>query len=262
MDMTGFMELIITGIIAIGMALVGYIVSVLVVRLVRPLANRLLEPGLASFAVSIARAAVLLLTLKLIVDQTGAAGVLVILVTAITGAFALGSERIASDVVAGVNLFLLHYYHVGDLVTIGEHHGQINAISLTHTSLRTNNRDQIIIPNSEVLGQVIVNHTGIVGARLAADIPIEGLHNRQQTMTMLLEIANTFEPQLRGPGNKPTVALKEVSIGRGTHLSIYTVRVIVPEQSYGEDEKLFLHMICAIETYNTEVSEVPASIAA
>ena len=54
MDMTGFMELIITGIIAIGMALVGYIVSVLVVRLVRPLANRLLEPGLASFAVSIA----------------------------------------------------------------------------------------------------------------------------------------------------------------------------------------------------------------
>jgi small-conductance mechanosensitive channel len=43
---------------------------------------------------------------KIILDSTGAAGLVVVLVTAITGAFAIGSERVAADLVAGVTLFV------------------------------------------------------------------------------------------------------------------------------------------------------------
>jgi small conductance mechanosensitive channel len=247
MDTTALTGIFLTAIIAISMAIGGYFVSMLAVRIVKPIAHRFLEPGLANFVASLARAAVLLLTLKLIIDQTGAAGVLVILVTAITGAFALGSERIASDVVAGINLFLLRYYRVGDLVTIGSHHGKVIYISLTHTSLSNRDRDKFIIPNSEVLGQVIVNHTGIPGARLKANILIEGEHDRDEVMAHLMEVASAFEPQLRGPGDAPSVLLKDAATAYGTKVSTYQVMVIVPEANYGEDSKLFLHMRRALE---------------
>jgi small conductance mechanosensitive channel len=250
MDTSFLTDIFINGIIAIGMGIAGYVVSMVVVQIVRPIARRFLEPGLANFVVSLARVAVLLLTLKLIVDQTGAAGVLVILATALTGAFALGSERIASDIVAGVNLLMLRYYRVGDRVTIGDQHGDITNISLTHTSLSNQNRDQIIIPNSEVLGQVIVNHTGVPGARLQADIPIEGAHDRDELVGMLLESANSFEPQLRGPNDAPSVILKEISWEDGSSVSTYSVLVIVPESHYGRDHTLLLHIMRLLDAWN------------
>jgi small-conductance mechanosensitive channel len=247
MDATALTGMFFSAIIAIAMAIAGYFASILAVRIVRPIAERFLEPGLSSFVISLARASVLLLTLKLIIDQTGAAGVLVIIVTAITGAFALGSERIASDVVAGINLFMLRYYRVGDLVTIGKHHGRIVYISLTHTSLSNRDRDKIIIPNSEVLNQVIVNHTGIPGARLKADIPIEGDHDRDEVMGFLYESARSYEPQLRGSGDEPSIVLKDVISNQGNRTSIYQIYVIVPEANYGEDHRLFLHLRRAVE---------------
>jgi len=247
------------GIIAISIAIAGYFAAMLAARLARSIVTRFLEPGLAGFVTSIVRTAVLLFTLKLIIDQTGAAGVLVILATAITAAFALGSERIASDVVAGINLFMLRYYRVGDLVTIGSNRGHIINISLTHTSMSNGERDKIIIPNSEVLGQVIVNHAGIPGARLRASIKINGVHNREELMDVMLESAKMFEPQLRGPDDLPTVDLKNINRDGGANLSEYIVQVIVPESLYGSHDKLFLHLTRALDTRASALQQSAAA---
>ena len=56
MDMTVLTNLVMTGIIAIGIAIAGYVAALLSARLVRPIAERFLEPGLANFAVGIVRA--------------------------------------------------------------------------------------------------------------------------------------------------------------------------------------------------------------
>ncbi len=242
MDLTVLTNIIVTGLIAIAMAGAGYVASLLVARMLTPIAQRFLDPGMAGFVVSLARVGVLLFTLKLIVDQTGAAGVLVILVTAFTGAFALGSERIASDIVAGANLFLLRYYKVGDLVTIGAMRGRISAISLTHTSMGNDERDRIIIPNAEILGQTIVNHSSFPGARLSALIPVDGKHERSAAMERLLEIASAFEPRLQGANDAPRVILREV-LGSGPQSrSMYEVSVYVPEELYGANSMLLFHM--------------------
>jgi small conductance mechanosensitive channel len=242
MDLSVLTNIIVTGLIAIAMAGAGYVASLLVARILTPIAHRFLDHGMAGFVVSLARVGVLLFTLKLIVDQTGAAGVLVILVTAFTGAFALGSERIASDIVAGANLFLLRYYKVGDLVTIGSLRGRISAISLTHTSMGNDERDRIIIPNAEILGQTIVNHSSLPGARLSALVPVDGRHERGAAMERLLEIARGFEPQLRGPGDDPRVILREVIGGGAQSRSIYEVSIYVPEELYGANSMLLYHL--------------------
>lgn len=244
MDLTVLSNIIVTGVIAIAMAGAGYVASILVARLLLPIASRLLDPGMAGFVVSLARVGVMLFTLKLIVDQTGAAGILVILVTAFTGAFALGSERIASDIVAGANLFLLRYYKVGDLVTIGDQRGRITGVSLTHTSMGNDERDKIIIPNADILGQTIINHSAIPGARLSAVVPVEGPHEREPVMARLREIASTFEARLRGPKDEPVVILRDVvPIGpNGLARSNYEISVYVPEDLYGHNFLLLYHI--------------------
>jgi small-conductance mechanosensitive channel len=254
------MNLVVTGVVAIGMGLAGYVVSALIVRLVSPIARRFLEPGLANFVVSLVRVGVLLLTLKLILDQTGAAGVLVILITALTGAFALGSERIASDFVAGINLFFLRYYKVGDLVTIGTYQGRIQSISLTYTSMTTGARDKIIIPNSEVLNKTIVNHTGVPGARLKAKIQVEGEHDRDAMMGAMLEAAQTFEPQLSGEGDKPGVILDSIVMDGGIVRSTYVASVFVPEHNYGDDHKLLLHVSNVLTSKGLDPSQQPKAM--
>lgn len=249
MDLTVLSNIIVTGVIAIAMAGAGYVASILVARMLMPLASRLLDAGMAGFVVSLARVGVMIFTLKLIVDQTGAAGILVILVTAFTGAFALGSERIASDIVAGANLFLLRYYKVGDLVTIGDKRGRIASISLTHTSMGNDERDKIIIPNADILGQTIVNHSAIPGARLSAIVPVEGPHEREPVIARLLEIAAAFEPQLRGPKDDPIVILRDVvPIGpNGLTRSNYEVSVYVPEDLYSRNHLLLYHLNRALD---------------
>jgi small conductance mechanosensitive channel len=253
MNVAVLTELFVDGLIALLLGVVGYFASTLVARIVRLLAQRFFDAGMADFLAGLARIVTLLLVLKLIVDQTGAAGVLVVLITALTGAFALGSERIAGDMVAGINLFFLRYYNVRDLVTIGEHHGRIGAISLTHTSLDTDDRDRIIIPNSEILGTVIVNHTAVPGARLRAAIQIEGDHDRETVMQTLLDAAKTFEPQLRGPKDAPSVILQSTEYTeQGSLISTYVARVYAPEESYGCNHQLLLHVRRALEAHSVQ----------
>jgi small conductance mechanosensitive channel len=257
MDAEFLVSLVVNGAVALGIGVVGYFLSIVAARVVRAIAGRWLDKGLAGFLGSLARVAVLILTLQLTVDQTGAAGLLVILVTAFTGALALGSERIAGDLVAGANLFMLNYYKVGDLVTIDEHQGRIQAVSLTHTSLDNNERDRIIIPNSEILSQVIVNHTAVPGARLKAEVQVLGRHDRGQVMERILEAAKSFEPQLRGPNDKPSVILSAVEHSEEGLVSTYVARVYAPENLYGEDHRLLLHIRHVLDAQEVdEESEV------
>jgi len=60
-----------------------------------------------------------------ILASSGAAGLIVAVITALTAAFGLGSERIASDLVAGVSLFFSQIYNTDDFVTIAGYDGKV-----------------------------------------------------------------------------------------------------------------------------------------
>ena len=235
-------QVLVNGLIALAIAIAGYFVSIIVSRMVVAVTSRFLDHGVAGFLGALSRVAVMVYALKLIFDQIGVAGVIVVLVTALTGAFALGSERIASDLVAGFNLLLLRFYRVGDIVTISDHHGKIAAISLTHTSLDTKTRDRIIIPNSEIFSQVIVNHTAVQGVQLRADIRILGAHDRGVMIDRILAAAQSFEPQLRSSDEKPKVLLQEVYHADGEMESLYVATVYAPNTLYSHDYELLLHI--------------------
>ena len=248
MSSQAIVSLIVNGLIAIGIGVLGYMLSKLVARITFQFLRRFMDQTIAGFIGTLARVAVLVIALKLIIDQTGAAGIMVVFITALTGAFALGSERIAGNFVAGINLLLLRFYRVDDMVTINGMQGRIKAVSLTHTSLDNGLRDLVIIPNSDIFSKTIINHTAIPGSILRALIPIKGIHDRKETIKRILAAANSFEPQMRGEGNGPSVGLKELSYNKDNELiSTYNVEVYVPDNFQGRHARLLTHLMQVLD---------------
>ncbi|MCW4022803.1 MAG: mechanosensitive ion channel family protein [Candidatus Bathyarchaeota archaeon] len=88
----------------------------------------------------------------------------------ITGAFAglgisaliigFGLNNIIENWVSGVLLISGKTYAIGDVIRIGDLTGTVSDISLRTTKLKTYDRNEIIIPNSVLVKEKIINLTG------------------------------------------------------------------------------------------------------
>jgi small-conductance mechanosensitive channel len=56
-------------------------------------------------------------------------------------------------------------FRVGELVKIGEHIGNVEQIRLLVTHLRTKKNEEVIIPNSSILGSEVINYSSMANAR-------------------------------------------------------------------------------------------------
>jgi small conductance mechanosensitive channel len=77
------------------------------------------------------------------------------------GALVIGFalKDIIENWVSGLLIISGKTYRIGDVVTVGTLKGVVTAISLRTTTLKTYDRNEIIIPNSVLLSEKIVNHT-------------------------------------------------------------------------------------------------------
>lgn len=244
-------ELIYNIFLAVVIGAVGYLAAWVTARLVKKLLSRFLSPSWSGFLSNMAALGIVLLAIKIVVDQTGATGAFVIIITALTGAFAIGSNDVAADLVSGVKLLFLNYYGVGDMVTIAGHTGQIEEVTMTNTVLETRRRDHVIIPNSQALGQIIVNHSKVPGHIVRAVIPIPGEHDREKVMAVIKEAAQAFPA--RREENDAVVLLDDF----GIKTSYYKVGVIVDEENWrpATSARLRLAVTKELEVNNIPVGE-------
>ncbi len=245
--------------LAVVIAAVGYVISELVlIRLIRGLLSRFIENTLTDFLSGLVRLGLFLLTGKIIIDLTGTAGALVVIVTAVTGAFAIGSERLASDVVSGVKLMFLRYYRVGEYVTLGEYFGKVTEINMNFTSLLTIDKEKIIIPNAEAIEGTLINHSRVPGYRVKVRIPIQGNHDREKVMTILTESATNFDGRIIEEGFDPIVLFS----GIGADTNYYEVWIYVerwPDTVYKSSE-LRLVLAEALKAQDISVGVSPVLI--
>lgn len=75
--------------------------------------------------------------------------------------FALGFafKDVLSNFVSGVMLLAYRPFHLGDLIEMGEFVGTIETIRIRDTLLRAHDGRLIIIPNSKLITEVVVNHS-------------------------------------------------------------------------------------------------------
>src|ERR1044071_6121055 len=93
--------------------------------------------------------------------------------TALSVGIGFGLQYIAADIASGFILLFERPIRVGDRITIGEDEGDVQSINLRTTIVTTNDRIAIIVPNSKLVGQRVVNWSyGDPRARIAIPIGV------------------------------------------------------------------------------------------
>lgn len=224
----------------------GFLVAFILLQVVSRLLARPMGPVWSRFIGSLVALAVGVWTVKLILDSTGAAGLLVVIVTAITGAFAIGSERIAGDLLAGIGIFVGRTYGAGDYVVIAGQEGRVSNVSLFLTTLETVNGDEIYIRNAEATGGTIINYSAHPGHLISVRVPLPVDQDLNRAVEAIQEGVRQFSPELSDkPFHQPTVVVETAEEG----YFIIEVRAYMTERldSGPEKTRLFLMAVNAIK---------------
>ena len=147
---------------AIGILLLGWIVSKWLQARVRGVGRRYkhLDDMLFDFLASIVRYVVLGFTVLFVLNTFGVQTTSVVAVIGAAGlAIGLALQGTLSNVAAGVMLILFRPVRNGDFVEVAGVMGTIKEITLNFTELADLSNVQVIVPNSQVWGNVIVNYS-------------------------------------------------------------------------------------------------------
>jgi potassium-dependent mechanosensitive channel len=126
-----------------------------------------------------------------------------VIFTALSVGIGFGLQYIAADIAAGFILLFERPIRIGDRITIGEDEGDVQSINLRTTVVTTNDRISIIVPNSRLVSQRVINWSyGDPRARIS--IPVGVAHNTDVdlvTETLILA-AEGIENVLTDPAPK------------------------------------------------------------
>jgi small-conductance mechanosensitive channel len=161
-DIAGVVEIRVTRLIGAALILAGVLFfSRIVSRLLqRRIARKAyLDPGLRytlgrlSQYLIITLGILLALKIALNLDLTSIA----VIFTALSVGIGFGLQYIAADIASGFILLFERPVRVGDHVTIADDEGDVQSINLRTTVVVTNDRVSIIVPNSRLVSQRLIN---------------------------------------------------------------------------------------------------------
>ena len=142
-------------ILLIGLWLSGR-ADLLVVRMLRRTPH--IDPMLQSFFGSLARYTVLTVTVLAVLSEFGVqTASLVAILGAASLAVGLALQGTLSNLAAGVMLLIFRPFRIGHKVQVGNNAGIVKELTLFWTELVSDDRVQVIVPNSGVWGQPLRN---------------------------------------------------------------------------------------------------------
>ena len=123
-----------------------------------------------------------------------------VLFTALSVGIGFGLQYIAADIASGFILLFERPIRVGDRITIGDDEGDIESINLRTTVVSTNDRIAIIVPNSKLVSQRVINWSyGDPRARIAIHIGVAAESDIDLVTKTLIESAKDVEYVLTDP---------------------------------------------------------------
>jgi len=128
---------------------------------------------------------------------------LAVVFTALSVGIGFGLQYIAADIASGFILLFERPVRVGDRITIGENEGDVQSINLRTTTLVTNDRVSIIVPNSKLVSDWVINWSyGDPRARIAIPISVAMNSDVKAVTDTLLLAAQDIERVLTDPPPK------------------------------------------------------------
>jgi len=123
--------------------------------------------------------------------------------TALSVGIGFGLQYIAADIASGFILLFERPIRVGDRITIGEDEGDVQSINLRTTIVSTNDRISIIVPNSRLVSQRVINWSyGDPRARIAIPVGVAQNSDVNLVTDTLILAAEDVENVLEDPPPK------------------------------------------------------------
>ena len=123
--------------------------------------------------------------------------------TALSVGIGFGLQYIAADIASGFILLFERPIRIGDRITIGEDEGDVQSINLRTTIVSTNDRVSIIVPNSKLVTQRVINWSyGDPRARISIPVGVAYNSDVQLVTQTLLRAAEGVEYVLEDPPPK------------------------------------------------------------
>ncbi len=158
------------------------------------------DPTVLSFVVQVVRVVVYIVGFIAVLQRLGVQTTSIIAVLgAASLAVGLALQGTLSNVAAGVLLLVLRPYKVGDVIDVGGASGTVQRLDLFTTQMSNANNHKIVVPNSRVLNEVIVNLTGQRTRRIEILFTVGYGEDLTQARRVLAEVAGAHEKVLDDP---------------------------------------------------------------
>lgn len=123
-----------------------------------------------------------------------------VIFTALSLGIGFGLQYIAADIASGFILLFERPVRVGDRITIGEDEGDVQSINLRTTIVTTNDRIAIIVPNSKLVSQRVINWSyGDPRARISIEVGVADDSDIDLVTRTLIDAAKDVENVLEEP---------------------------------------------------------------
>jgi len=196
---TATLQHIVTALSEYGLSVIGAIVTLIVgwslAKWAESMTRRVLgrseriDSTLTSFFSNLTRYLVLIFTLIAVLNQFGVQTASLIAVLGAAGlAIGLAMQGTLSNIAAGVMLLVFRPFKIDDYVEVSGQAGTVNTMGLFVTELTTPDNTQIIVPNSNIWGQSIVNYSYHSTRRLDLEIGIGYDDDIDQAFRVIREI--------------------------------------------------------------------------
>lgn len=138
--------------------------------------------------------------------------------------FSLGSSAAIANIIAGYMMTYRRAFKVGDRIRVGHAMGEVLAVRLQVTHMRTAKNEEIVLPNAQVLGNEVTNYSSLSqnrGLILHTEVGIGYETAWRQVEAMLLEAAARTSGVSREP--PPFVLVKKLGDFAVTYeLNVFT----------------------------------------
>jgi small-conductance mechanosensitive channel len=123
-----------------------------------------------------------------------------VIFTALSVGIGFGLQYLAADIASGFILLFERPLRVGDRITIEDSEGDVQSINLRTTVVTTNDRIAIIVPNSKLVTQRVINWSyGDPRARISIPVGVADDSDIELVTDTLLEAAEGVEKVLMDP---------------------------------------------------------------
>jgi small-conductance mechanosensitive channel len=196
---------------AIIIIIVGYFVAIIVSRYInRAMIKAKMAKILAEFTSRVIKILLIIFVIAIAIGFLGVdVGSAIISISVVSGfIFGFAFQDTLGNLAAGFMIAITKPFRIGDYVDIAGKSGTINNVGASITTMTTVDNKRVIIPNSKIWGEPIVNYTALKIRMIDMRVGIGYSDDIGKAITTTIEVLKKHKKVLSDPA--PTVAVDEL----------------------------------------------------